>query len=224
MRLTNELISKVYQEVTGPGPVPNVAHMDDRDYAKVARQLIAQASTDGPIRIFAYGSLMWNPECDVRSSDIGIVYGWHRAFCMRMIRYRGSVHRPGLMMGLDRGGSCRGLIQTIDGSNVEDTLNVVLRRKLITKPCTYSARWLPVRTDKGSVRALTFVIDRTGHFYEGGLCQKTTAKRLAHAVGHLGTNAEYLMNTVRFLEGIGIRDRNLCSLEKLVAQEILAHY
>ncbi len=220
MRLTEELILKVYRKLEDSGPVPDVAHMDDYDYAQVVDTLFKDIPVGEPIRVFAYGSLMWNPECDVRSSEIGIVHGWHRSFCMRMLRYRGTVQTPGLMMGLDRGGSCRGLVQTLDCPHRRAAVEAIVRRELITKPCTYSARWLTVRTASGPVRGLGFVIDRQGHFYEGGLCQEKTAKRMAHAVGHLGTNAEYLMNTVRHLESLGIRDRNLCSLETLVAKEI----
>ena len=224
MRLTPELISLVHEEMEDPGPVPDVDHMDDEDYARVVASLLRDVDKTVPIRGFAYGSLMWNPECDVQASEIGMVHGWHRSFCMRLPRYRGTVDQPGLMMGLDRGGSCRGLVQTLDRAKAAASLDDLVRRELITKPCTYSARWLTVRTDRGPVRAITFVIDRKGWSYEGGLCPETTAKRLAHAVGHIGTNAEYLMNTVQHLEDLGIKDRNLCRLERLVAHEIAARY
>ena len=224
MRLTPELISLVHEEMEDPGPLPDVPHMDDEDYARVVEDLLRGVDEGEPVRVFAYGSLMWNPECDVRGSEIGVAHGWHRSFCMRLLRYRGTVDQPGLMMGLDRGGSCRGLVQTLDCEDKVASLDAIVRRELITKPCTYSARWLPVRTDNGTVRALTFVIDRKGLFYEAGLCAETTAKRLAHAVGHIGTNAEYLMNTVLHLEDLGIEDRYLCRLEGLVAREITARY
>jgi glutathione-specific gamma-glutamylcyclotransferase len=224
MRLTHELISRVHEDMDDPGPVPDVPHMDDHDYAGVVDDLVSHMETGDPIRVFAYGSLMWNPECDVGSSEVGVLHGWHRAFCMRMLRYRGSMETPGLMMGLDRGGSCRGLVQTLDSADVRASLDAIVRRELITKPCTYSARWLSIKTDAGPVKAITFVIDRKGRFYEGGLCPESTAKRLAHAVGHIGTNAEYLMNTVQHLKGLGISDRNLCRLETLVAREIASRY
>lgn len=220
MRLTPDLIARVHRPMEDPGPIPGVPHFDDTDYAKIVETLISAAPVGEPLRIFAYGSLIWKPEYDVNKIVHGTAFGWHRAFCMRMLRYRGSADQPGLMMGLERGGSCRGIIHEVATTNPQDVLDALVRRELITKPCTYSARWLPVRTPEGVLSAITFTIDRAGRFYEGGLPPETVAERLAAAVGHIGTNAEYLMNTIRHLERFGIRDKNLCLLEKLVAEKI----
>jgi len=224
MRLTKALISKVYRDMDDPGPVPDVAHMDDEDYARTVAFLARQHLTNEPLRVFAYGSLMWDPEYEVVDHEIGTAYGWHRAFAMRMERYRGTIDRPGLMMGLERGGCCRGQVHTVAPGDFFGSLNALVRRELITKPCTYSARWLTVRTSRGDVQAISFVLDPHGHFYEGQLCPNTTARRIAHATGHIGTNAEYLMNTVAHLEWMGIPDRNLEHLDHLVAQEIQQSY
>lgn len=222
MRLTPDLIAHVHRPLEDPGPLPGIPHFDDSDYAKVVDQLQAQAPKGQPLRVFAYGSLIWNPEYEVARDYPGTVYGWHRAFCMRMERYRGSRSNPGLMLGVDRGGSCRGIVHDVACEDQEEILNLLVRRELITKPCTYSARWLPVRVSGKTVEAISFVIDRGGRFYEAGLSPEATAARLASAVGHIGTNAEYLMNMVRHLEVYGIHDRNMSRLEKLVAQRILA--
>ncbi len=222
MRLTPELIARIYRPMEDPGPLPGVPHFDDKDYSDIVEALMAEAPADEPLRIFAYGSLIWNPEYDVDEVIHGTVYGWHRAFCMRMLRFRASEDKPGLMMGLERGGSCRGIIHEVETSEPRKILDALARRELITKPCTYSARWLPVRTPKGIVRAVTFTIDRAGRFYEGGLPLEEVAHRLSAAVGHMGTNAEYLMNTIRHIEHFGIQDRNLIALEKLVVERILS--
>ncbi len=222
MRLTPELIARVHRTITDPGPIPGIPHYGDADYAGVVEELMSQAPEGEPLRVFAYGSLVWNPEYSVNRIAHGTVYGWHRAFCMRLERFRGSQDQPGLMMGLERGGSCRGIVQEITSTDPRETLDALVRRELITKPCTYSARWLPVRAPGGTVMAVSFTIDRRGRFYEGGLSLEAVAHRLADAVGHLGTNAEYLMNTVRHLEKHGIRDKNICALEKLVAARILS--
>ena len=197
-------------------------HYSDEDYADVIEMLMSQAPVGEPLRVFAYGSLLWNPEYAVDRGIHGTVYGWHRAFCMRLERFRGSREQPGLMMGLERGGSCRGIVHEITTQDPREILDALVRRELITKPCTYSAGWLPVRTPGGAVSAVSFTFDRQGRFYEGGLSLEAVAQRLASAVGHMGTNAEYLMNTIQSLETHGIRDRNMCALEKLVAERILS--
>ena len=221
MFLTPELIARIHRTMEDPGPIPGVPHFGDSDYAEIVEELLSRAPVGEPLRVFAYGSLIWNPEYQVDRVVHGTAYGWHRSFCMRIERFRGTRDQPGLMMGLERGGSCRGIIQEILTRNPSKILNVLVRREMITKPCTYSARWLPIRTLHGTVSAISFTIDRAGRFYEGGLPLEAVARRLAGAVGHLGTNAEYLMNTIRHLEKYGIRDRNICALERLVAEKIM---
>jgi len=220
MRLTPELISRVHRPVDDPGPIPGIPHLDEAEYDRIVEVIMSQAPQGEPLRVFAYGSLIWKPEYAVDREVHGTVYGWHRAFCMRILRFRGSIDQPGLMMGLERGGSCRGIVHEISSSDPRQALGALVRRELITKPCTYSARWLPVRTHEGTNLSVSFTIDRAGRFYEGGLSLEDVAHRLASAVGHLGTNAEYLMNTIRCLEKHGIRDKNICALEKLVARKI----
>lgn len=222
MRLTPDLIERIHRPMKDPGPIPGVPHYCDNEYADIVEALMIEAPTKTPLRIFAYGSLIWNPEYDVDKITHGTAYGWHRAFCMRLLRFRGSQDQPGLMMGLERGGSCRGIVHEVITTKPQDILDNLVRREMITKPCTYSARWLPIRTTEGVVSAISFTIDRAGRFYEGGLSLEDVAHRLSGAVGHLGTNAEYLMNTIRHLEQFGIHDRNLCALEKLVAERILS--
>ncbi len=203
-----------------PGPVPGVTHFDDESYARIVEQILSAVPTGDPLRIFAYGSLIWKPEYTLDAAFQGTAFGWHRAFCMRLERFRGTCDEPGLMMGLERGGSCRGMVHEVRADDHQTCVDLLVRREMITTPCTYTPRWLRVKTEAGEVAALAFVIDRSGWSYEGGLSPYDVAERLACAVGHIGSNAEYLMNTVRHLEAIGVRDRNLSELDRLVAEMI----
>ncbi|MBT4891029.1 MAG: gamma-glutamylcyclotransferase [Rhodospirillales bacterium] len=217
MRLTPELLEFIHQDVIDPGPIPDVEHFSDEEYAHVVDELEKQLPSSEPVRVFAYGSLIWNPEYEVKRSREGKVFGWHRAFCMHIERFRGSRDVPGLMMGLERGGSCRGVIHEISMSKRRQSLDSIVRREMITQPCTYEPRWLPVHSGDQVIMALAMIFDRKGVFYRGGLDLDVVAERISKAVGHLGSNAEYLMNTNRHLEEIGVTDRNLCKLEHKVA-------
>jgi len=168
MFLTPELIARVHCTVEDPGPIPGVPHLGDSDYAEIVETLLSHAPANTPLRVFAYGSLIWNPDFPVDRVVQGTAYGWHRAFCMRIEWFRGSRDQPGLMMGLEYGGSCRGIIQEITTLKPRKTLDVLVRREMNTKPCTYSARWLPIRTPERTVSAVSFTIDRVGFFMEGG--------------------------------------------------------
>jgi cation transport protein ChaC len=152
----------------------------------------------GALWVFAYGSLLWNPACDVAEVRGAVVQGWHRSFCFRAGRLRASPDRPGLMLALDRGGQCRGMVFRLADEQVEESLEKHFRRELVTKPAVYVPRWLTARTSEGPV----------------------VARMLATAAGPRGSCAEYLHNTVAHLEELGIRDRNLWHLQKLVAERI----
>jgi cation transport protein ChaC len=153
---------------------------------------------------------------------MGTAYGWHRAFCLRITRWRASENQPGLMMGLDRGGQCRGVLLRIPEATVEENLGKLVRREMSAKPPTNVPRWVSVKTEAGPVRAIAFVINRKGRVYAGNISPEEVARVLAKACGHWGSCAEYLHNTVVHLEERGIHDRNLWRLQGLVAQRITA--
>ena len=124
------------------------------------------------------------------------------------------------MMALDIGGSCRGVAQRIPAEHVEERLDQLLRRETSVKPASNLPRWVTVETDAGRKRALAFAINRKGPTYCGPHTLEETADILAKACGHWGTGAEYLMHTVAHLEDLGIHDRYLWQLQKMVAQRI----
>src|SRR5215218_2452591 len=104
--------------------------------------------------LFAYGSLLWNPACGVDESRRAIVHGWHRSFCFRVKRGRGTLDRPGLMMALDRGGQCQGMVFRLPRGRVGESLGELFRREVIIKPWVNVPRWLTARTAEGPVPAI----------------------------------------------------------------------
>lgn len=221
MSLTPAHIARVHRVVEDAGPAPGVAQQTDADYADwVGRILEGHPDPSQPTRLFAYGSLIWKPEGDYTLDRPGVARGWHRAFCLRTHRFRGTPEVPGLMMALDRGGKCRGILYTLPEDDLEGQLHRLFRREFTVKPINSMPRWLVVQTDAGPVSALGFVMNRASPYYAGRLPPEEVAQVLARACGHWGTGAEYLMNTVQHLEAHGIRDSGLWRLQRLVAQAI----
>jgi len=167
--------------------------------------------------IFAYGSLMWDPGFAVEESRPGLLGGYHRAFCIYSMRYRGTPDRPGLVLGLDRGGSCRGLVLRVAGANLPAAMDYLWHREMITR--VYRCLELPVRTPAGPVTARTFVVAREHPHYAGKLDERRIAAIIGAAEGERGACRAYLANTVRHMQAIGIRDRRMERLAKLVEEQ-----
>lgn len=221
LRLTPELVARVARDVDNPGPVPGRIYATDADYEATARALLSAQPVSGEVWVFAYGSLIWKPACDIVEQRIATARGWHRSFCLGWDRrFRGTKERPGLMLALDRGGTCKGVVQLLPPDAVEANLGKLLRREMLTRPSPFPPRWVSAETISGSLRAITFAIDRKSEAYIGGLSAEEVADVLATAVGHWGSMADYLHNTVKHLEGLAIEDRLLWRLQEMVAERI----
>ena len=220
--LTQAHIARVHRLVEPDGsPIPGFEPQTDADYAAWVNRIIqSHPAPARPTRVFAYGSLIWKPEIEHVDEQRGSARGWHRAFCFRMLRYRGTPEQPGLMMALDRGGQCQGVLYTLPEVNLEGQLERLFRREFTLKPVNSMPRWISVQTPSGSIPALTFVINRVSPVYAGRLSLEEVAEVLARSCGQWGTGAEYLLNTVSHLEAKGIRDSNLWRLQRLVAERI----
>jgi cation transport protein ChaC len=219
MALTADLVASVARVVEDAGPSPGAVYLTDEDYKMTVQEILAVAPQGG-VWVFGYGSLLWKPAFEFTESLMATVQGWHRSFCIRVARFRGTRDRPGLMMALDRGGQCRGMVFRIPADQAEATLTGLFRRELVVKPPVTPPRWLKALTDGGPLRAICFVVDRRSPFYSGGLTSEEVADVVARAAGHWGSCAEYLHNTVSHLEALGIHDRNLWRLQALVAERI----
>jgi glutathione-specific gamma-glutamylcyclotransferase len=221
MALTAELVAQVARSVVDAGPSPGAIYMTDEDYAGAVKIVLTQAPSK-EVWLFAYGSLLWKPACAHVEARMATVLGWHRAFCFRVARFRGTREKPGLMLGLDRGGKCKGMIFRLPTDQVEASLDTLFRREVMVIPPVNVPRWVTAVTSEGSLRVLGFVVNRDSPHYAGKLCEDEAADILATAAGHWGSCAEYLRETVFRLEELGIHDRSLWRIQARVADRIKA--
>lgn len=226
MRLTQRHVDLVHRSIEDPGPklLPGLRSATDADFAEAVEGMRA-TRPPGAFWLFGYGSLIWRPETAFEERQQGTAIGWRRRFCLGPDhRYRGSAEVPGLMLALDRGGQCTGMLYRLPEARLEEELHRLIRRELSQLPSAFPWRWIKVSTAQGPVRALTFAMDRKSIRYVAGLSDTDIAAVLATACGFRGSMAEYLFSTVTMLESLGIHDRSLWRLQDLVADRIEAHH
>jgi cation transport protein ChaC len=164
----------------------------------------------GDAWVFTYGSLMWDPGFPHISAHPALLYGYHRSFCIDSDRYRGTIAAPGLVLGLDPGGACRGIAYRIARRHRREALEALWRREM--RRGVYWPRLLPVSTSRYRRIALAFVANRSHGSYAGRLGIDEAARRIARCSGERGPNVDYLVNTLRQLEALGVRDQHLLQL------------
>ena len=226
MRLSERHIALLRREIADPGPQleDGFRPATDEDYAGIVAEML-RTRPDGPFWLFGYGSLIWRPETAFETAEQAVARGWHRRFCLGWdYRYRGSTETPGLMLALDRGGQCRGMIYQLPEAGLEDELHKLIRREMSMVPSAFPWRFIDVVAADGPKRALTFAMNRKSGRYVAGLSDEALAEVLATAVGFRGSMAEYLFATVHKFEELGIHDRNLWRLQELVAARIEAAF
>ena len=158
--------------------------------------------------IFAYGSLMWRPGFDYLERRIGLLRGYHRSLCVYSHVHRGTPEKPGLVLGLDRGGSCRGVVFRVAEDRAQSTRAYLHERELVTD--VYQERDLPVRLeDGGTVRALAYVVDLGHPQYAGRLPTDQLLALVLQGVGYSGQNRDYVTSTHDHLEELGFVDPTL---------------
>jgi cation transport protein ChaC len=178
---------------------------------------LAGREPEAPLWIFAYGSLMWNPGLVYVAKRIGTVYGFHRNFCLWSRINRGTPERPGLVLTLERGGSCRGLAFRLAGSTSRDELRRLWRREMSLG--SYHPRWVDCHAGAQRFPVLAFIVNRACSGYAGKLPMDAMVQSLATARGQFGSSAEYLFQTQAALESHGIRDVHV----KRLAERVKSH-
>jgi cation transport protein ChaC len=162
----------------------------------------------GELWVFGYGSLMWSPCFSYREKRLARVHGYHRALCILSTRYRGTHRKPGLVMGLCRGGSCWGMAYRIEPGEVRRCLERLWRREMPRR--VYEPRLLPVRLRSGrKLRALAFVADPGHPSYVRELDLHGRARLVAQGIGQRGPCVDYIRNTLEHMHEVGVRDPHL---------------
>ena len=171
-----------------------------------------------PFYIFAYGSLMWNPEFAWDARHVATVRGYHRAFRIWSRINRGTPENPGLVLTLECGGSCRGLIYRIDPDRVQEEMSRIWKREMTYG--SYRPKWLNCIVGEQSIRALAFTVNRQCTGYTGEIPLEVAVEAIASARGRYGAAHDYLFKTTETLRQHGIRDSRVEHLTALVKKRM----
>lgn len=215
--LLDGTFNKMAAEHAGDGgPLP----LTDQELKTSMQSALANAPADDHVWIFGYGSLIWNQIFHHDQNERATLYGYRRKFCLKTQLSRGTPEQPGLLLGLEPGGSCGGIAYRMCGETLHEDLTLLWRREMVTG--AYCPRWVTLKTNGKPITALAFVMNRHYVHYSTGLTAQETARVLAVAKGPIGTCAEYLFNTHDGLVQHNIRDRHMKELVELV-KEIQKH-
>jgi len=155
--------------------------------------------------VFGYASLMWKPGFEFVEKRRARLHGYHRSLCIISLEHRGTPERPGLVMGLDRGGSCVGVAFRVAGEKRESVMSYLRERELVTNVYLERAGSISFECG-GRAAALAYVADRDHGQYAGRLGVSEAASRVCGAVGGMGPNEDYVINTAEHIRTLGIRD------------------
>lgn len=165
--------------------------------------------------VFAYGSLMWRPDFPFAEIEPAVLHGYHRAFCISSTHYRGTRERPGLVLGLDRGGKCIGRLYRIEARYAAEVAEYLHQRELVTGCYVPKQVTLRLPEDRRQ-QGIAYVADRSHYQYAGKLGDEDVARIIRHAAGVVGSNREYLRNTVQHLDEMGIAEGRLHRILRLL--------
>jgi cation transport protein ChaC len=162
----------------------------------------------GDLWVFGYGSLMWSPHFRFREKSVGLLYGYHRALCIRSARYRGTPERPGLVLGLCRGGSCWGMAFRVAAPRVRAVLGKLWQREMPRR--VYMPRLVRLRVSRGrQVLALAFLADPQHPQFARELDLRSRAQLVAQGFGERGSCTDYVRRTLEHMYELGVTDPHL---------------
>ena len=203
-------------EDTTPAQIPFRLWTEEERLASL-REALAGWREGQDVWIYAYGSLIWRPDFEYAERRLATLRGHHRALCLWSRVNRGTPECPGLVFGLDRGGSCRGMVYRLPGHAVAATFPILWEREMSTG--AYLPRWLDCDTDQGRVRALVFIMNRSNPGYVGTLPEDEVLAIVRRASGRYGACTEYVLATATALRAAGIQDARLEALAQRLESE-----
>src|SRR5579872_2365251 len=176
--------------------------------ARVAEATETHDSDD--LWVFGYGSLMWRPGFDFVERVPARLIGLHRALCVYSFVHRGTPERPGLVLGLDRGGMCRGIAFRAAAAARDKTIAYLRAREQVTTVYLETMRRVELEEERRrQVRALCFIVDRSHVQYAGRLSLADCVHHVRQGHGRSGANRDYVLETVQALESLGYRETDL---------------
>ncbi len=182
-----------------------VRRYSKEELANAVRRIMSQRNTLNGVWVFGYGSLMWNPDVCLQESRRGMLEGYHRRLCVQSTVYRGTRKTPGVVLGLDTGGFCEGVVFHIAFADLEPELLRLWEREMFAD--TYVPTWVKVKCEQGcDIEALAFVVNRGHEHYLAPQELDRLARYVFQARGQKGHCREYLFNTVTSLHRMGLRD------------------
>ncbi|MGJ5044607.1 gamma-glutamylcyclotransferase [Bradyrhizobium sp. SZCCHNR1011] len=171
----------------------------------------------GDLWVFGYGSLMWRPGFAFLEQVPARLIGEHRALCVYSFVHRGTPEKPGLVLGLDRGGACRGIAFRVAADKRDETIAYLRAREQVTSVYREVTRSVWLENDaRERVSALVYVVDRGHVQYAGRLSPQEQLRHLRQGHGQSGANRDYVISTVKAIEAQGFRDAQLHRLATML--------
>ncbi|MDU1671589.1 MAG: gamma-glutamylcyclotransferase, partial [Bradyrhizobium sp.] len=172
---------------------------------------------NGDLWVFGYGSLMWRPGFEFLEQVPARLIGEHRALCVYSFVHRGTPEKPGLVLGLDRGGACRGIAFRVAETRRDETIAYLRAREQVTSVYREVTRsvWLENEA-RQRVSALVYVVDRGHVQYAGRLSLQEQLRHVRQGHGQSGANRDYVLSTVKAIEAQGFRDTQLHRLAMML--------
>jgi cation transport protein ChaC len=158
---------------------------------------------------------MWRPGFAYAEAQHARLTGYKRCFCIYSVHHRGTLERPGLVLGLDRGGACEGIAYRVVAARAAETRSYLRAREQVNG--VYREAHVPVQLitrPHREVLALTYIVERAHPNYAGQLPLGVQVRLIHGSRGRSGANLDYLISTLRHLAEVGIREREL---ERLMA-------
>jgi cation transport protein ChaC len=200
-------------------PFPPIPERNLQELQSSIDAMRAQRPEQRDVWIFAYGSLMWNPEIHLREARIATLDGFHRQFCLWCTDYRGTSESPGLVLGLEPGARCTGRALCVAEEFCATELLTIWKREMFSD--AYIPTWVTLQTETEPLDAIAFVVNvQHPQYVQPRLSLSEIAHIIARAQGNRGPCTEYLNETVHCLRRFGIHDAELENLFHLVQDEV----